>query len=86
MKHIMAADARWRFTFGITIKNTSLGLWYANRSMLVGSKPLNIIMVLKPCLLVFYLSSVSIEQGTLAEGTLVLCIRVRPGHGLGSFG
>ena len=45
MKHIMAVDARRRFIFGLTIENTALALWYTNRSMLVGSKPLDIIKV-----------------------------------------
>jgi hypothetical protein len=86
MKHIMAVDACRRFIFGITIENTSLALWYANRSMLVGSKPLNIIKVVKLSLLVFHLSSASIGQGTLAQGALVVCIRIRCGNGLGSYG
>ncbi|KAN0133825.1 hypothetical protein V8E53_008549 [Lactarius tabidus] len=42
MHHIMAVDARRRFIFGITFDNTSLRLWYANRSMLVSSAPLDI--------------------------------------------
>jgi hypothetical protein len=55
MQHIMAVDPRRRFTFGITVMGTSLGLWYTNRSMLVGSKPLDIIKVASVCLLVFRL-------------------------------
>lgn len=38
MKHIMGVDVRRRFIFGITIENASMGLWYTNRAMLVGSK------------------------------------------------
>ena len=47
----MAVDARRRFVFGITIENTSMGLWFANRSMLVGSERFDIIEVAKPSLL-----------------------------------
>jgi hypothetical protein len=56
MQHIMAVDARRRFIFGITIENTSLRLWYANRSMLVSSAPLDIVKVVSTSLLVFRLS------------------------------
>jgi hypothetical protein len=42
MQHMMAVDARRRFIFGITIENTSLRLWHANRSMLISSTPLDI--------------------------------------------
>jgi hypothetical protein len=55
MQDIMAVDPRRRFTFGITVMGTSLGLWYANRSMLVGSQPLDITKVMSVCLLVFRL-------------------------------
>jgi hypothetical protein len=56
MQHIMAVDARRRFIFGITIENTSLRLWYANRSMLVSSTPLDIAEVETTSLFVFHLS------------------------------
>jgi hypothetical protein len=42
MQYIVAIDDRRPFVFGISLKNASLRLWYANRSMLVGSKPLDI--------------------------------------------
>jgi hypothetical protein len=79
MQHIMAVDARRRFTFGITIENTSLALWYTNRSMLVASKPLDIFKVVIPFAksLVFRLSLAVIAQGTLAQGPPVLCICIR---------
>jgi hypothetical protein len=54
-QHIMAVDPRRRFIFGITVMGTSLGLWYANRSMLVGGKPLDITKVVSVCLLAFRL-------------------------------
>ena len=57
MQYIMGIDARRRFVFGITLKNASLRLWYANRSMLVCSKPLDILKVLSISLLPFRLSS-----------------------------
>ena len=41
----MAVDARHCFLFGLTIENTSLTLWYTNRSMLVSSVPLDISQV-----------------------------------------
>ena len=45
MRHMMVVDARRRFLFGLTIENTSLTLWYTNRSMLVSSVPLDISQV-----------------------------------------
>jgi len=52
------------FTFGPTVKNTSgidvpysqgcLGLWYTNCSMLVSSKPLDVIKVVNTSLLVLF--------------------------------
>ena len=57
MQYIMSIDARRRFVFGITLKNASLRLWYANRSMLVRSKPLDILKVVSISLLVFRHSS-----------------------------
>jgi hypothetical protein len=47
MKHIMAVDGRWWFVFSITIENRSLALWYANCSIFVSSKPLNIKKILE---------------------------------------
>ena len=85
MENIMAVDPRRRFTFGITIMGTSLGLWYANRSMLVSSKHLNIIMVVSTCLLVFCLLSANTGQGVPAQGPPVIHICIRRGHGLRSF-
>ena len=85
MEHIMAVDPRRRFTFGITIMGTSLGLWYTNRSMLVSSKHLNIIKVVSTCLLVFCLLSANTGQGVLAQGPPVIHICIRCGHGLRSF-
>ena len=32
MHHIMREDARRRFTFGFTIENRTMRLWYADRS------------------------------------------------------
>ena len=57
MQYIMATDARRRFVFGITLKNASLRLWYANRSVLVCSRPLDILKVVCNSLLLFRLSS-----------------------------
>jgi hypothetical protein len=56
MQYIMTVDARRRFVFGITLKNASLRLWNANRSMLVCSKPLDIVKVVSTSFLVFRLS------------------------------
>jgi hypothetical protein len=84
MQHIMAVDARRRFIFGITIENTSLRLWYANRSMLVSSTPLDIAEVVTTSLFVFQHLSVSIGKGKLYPDLPVVCIRIRRGHGLGS--
>ena len=53
MQHITASDARRHFIFGITIENTSLGLWYANRPMLACSGLLDTTKVVIPFLLVF---------------------------------
>jgi hypothetical protein len=84
MHHIMAVDARRRFIFGITFDNTSLRLWYANRSMLVSSAPLDITKVVNTSLFVFQLSSASIGKATLYPNSPVVCICIRRRHGLGS--
>jgi hypothetical protein len=79
----MAVDARRRFIFGITIDNTSLRLWYANRSMLVPSAPLDIIKVVNTSSLIFPPSPTSIGKDTLYPDLPVVCIRIRHRHGLG---
>jgi hypothetical protein len=84
MRHMMAIDARRRFIFGITIENTSLRLWYANRAMLVSSIPLDIAEVETTPLFVFQLLSASIGKVTLYPGLPVVCVRIRRGYGLGS--
>jgi hypothetical protein len=84
MQHLMGGDARRRFIFGITIENTSLRLWYANRSMLVSSTPLDIVEVETTSLFVFQLLSTSIGKDTLYPDLPVVCIRIRRGYGLGS--
>jgi hypothetical protein len=84
MQHIMAVDARRRFIFGITIDNSTLKLWHANRSMLVSSAPLDIAKVVNTSLFVFQLSSRSVGKATLYPDLPVVCIRIGRGHGLGS--
>jgi hypothetical protein len=72
MQHIMAVDARHRFVFGITIENTSLALWYINRSMLACSTPHDTTKSLDPSLLIFQLSCTSLE---MPDPVVRICIR-----------
>jgi hypothetical protein len=84
MRYMMAGDVRRRFIFGITIENTSLRLWYANRSMLASSTPLDIAEVETTSSFIFQLLSTSIGEDTLYPDLPVICIRIRHGYGLGS--
>ncbi|KAF8877516.1 hypothetical protein BD779DRAFT_1803938 [Infundibulicybe gibba] len=40
MHQVMREDARWRFTFGITIEDTSTRFWFASRSVVLKPSPL----------------------------------------------
>lgn len=40
-QHIMENDPRRRFTFGVTIENTSTRLWYFSRSHIMVTEPFN---------------------------------------------
>lgn len=74
MQYMIAVDARRRFIFGITIEDTSLRLWYANRSMLISSVPLDIAQVVTTSLFVFQHLSASIGQATLYPDLPVICL------------
>ena len=82
MQHMMAVDAHRRFIFGITIKDTSLRLWYANRSILVSSAPVDIAQVATTSLFIFQHLSASIGKDTVYPDLTVVCIHIRCGHGL----
>ncbi|KAF7795937.1 hypothetical protein EIP86_007104 [Pleurotus ostreatoroseus] len=45
MSHCMNEDARRRFTFGFTIENTTMRLWYVNRRVLYVSTPFDFLTV-----------------------------------------
>ena len=45
MNHVMREDVRRRFTFGYTMENTQMRLWFASRSDILVSEPFNFIVV-----------------------------------------
>ena len=45
MNHVMRDDVRRRFTFGYTIENTQMRLWFTSRADLLVSEPFNFITV-----------------------------------------
>ena len=84
MQYTMAVDARRRFIFGITIEDTSLRLWYANRSILLSSAPVDIAQVVNTSLFVFQHLSVSTGKDTLCPDLTVIRLCIGCGHGLRS--
>ena len=73
MEYIMAIDTQQHFIFSITLKNASLRLWYANRSMLVCSKPLDILKVASTPFLMSHLTSEHRTRNTVSGSFYHLC-------------